>query len=126
MAISNYLRDSLLQASVGNVAYTTPTTVYLALSTVLVTGNTAPTEITGNNYSRQSVVFGTPAAGTIANTGNVTFAATGNAWPTVVSAAVMDAATGGNVLYYNPIAPRTLAAGQSIVFEAGRVQVILE
>lgn len=125
MPISNYLRDRLLDASLGNVAYSTPTTVYMALSTADLTGNTAPTEPTGNNYSRQSVVFGTAAGGSITATGNVSFSATGSDWPAVKSVAIMDASSSGNVLYYDNIAPRIVKAGQTLVFESGRVIVNL-
>lgn len=125
MSMSLYLQNKLLDATVGNVAYTTPTTVYLALSSVDITGNTSPTEPTGNNYSRQSVSFSAAANGVITNSSTATFSATGNAWPTVTAIAVMDASTGGNVLYYDNIPPRTVTAGQSLIFVSGRVTISL-
>lgn len=127
MAMSQYLANKLLDHTVGNVAYTAPATVYMALSTAAITSTGSPTEPVGNGYSRSSVAFATAAANAvIENSAAVTFTATGSNWTPVVSAAIMDASTGGNVLYYNAIPPRTVLAGTSLEFAIDRIRLEIE
>lgn len=125
MAMSNFLRNRLLDAAVNNTGYTGPATVYAALSTVDLTVSTTPTEPVGNNYSRQSVAFSAAADGETESTGNVTFTATGNTWPTVRSVALMDDDTGGNVLVFFNIPPRVVEPDDSLQIPAGDIQVAL-
>jgi hypothetical protein len=125
MAMSNFLQNRLLDAALNNTAYTGPANVYVALSTVDLTGNTAPTELVGNGYSRGTVEFSTAANGAVASSNTVSFTATGNTWPTVRSVALMDADTGGNVLVFFNIPPRVVEPDDSLQIPAGDIQVAL-
>ena len=122
MSTSQYLENKLLNATLNNTTYTSPATVYLALYSTTGNATTAGTELTGNGYSRQSVAFSTSTTGTTTNTGNVTFNATGNSW-TAYSSAIVDASSGGNVLYFYNIVPRLVAAGSTLVYPTGSITI---
>jgi hypothetical protein len=124
MPMSDYLENKMLLATVGNTSYTTPATVYTALSTAAITGNSTPTEPTGNGYSRVAPAF-TVTNSTAVNTGNVSYTPTGNAWGFIRSVAVMDASSGGNVLYYGTIAPRNTEVGVEVAFLAGKITLVI-
>ena len=122
MSTSQYLENKLLNATLNATTYTSPTTVYLALYSTTGNATTAGTELTGNGYSRQTVAFSTATVGSVTNTGNVTFSATGNSW-TALSSAVVDASSSGNVLYFVNIVPRTVAAGATLVYPVGSIAI---
>lgn len=124
MSKSNYLETALLNHVLRNTAYTSPTTVYLALYTVAPTETGGGTEVTGGGYARQSVTFSAPAPDSCSNTTDVTFPiATGN-WGTVVAFGVFDAASGGNMLYYNTLtAPRDIFTSDQLRFPSGQLIV---
>lgn len=124
MPMSTYLENKMLLATVGNTSYTTPATVYAALSTATMTGNSSPTEPTGNGYSRVSTAFS--ITNNIAtNTGNVTFTPSGNAWGFVRAVAIMDSSSGGNVLYYGSIVPKNTEVGVPISFLTGKITLTI-
>jgi len=126
MPMSYYLENKLLDATLKNTSYTSPTTVYLALFSTLCSQSAAGTELSGNGYSRQSITFGTSASGgTITNTANVAFTASGGNWSQAVSSAIMDASTGGNVLYYFNGSPKTVLNGQTLTYESGKITVAI-
>ena len=125
MAMTTLLQNQLLNATLGNVSYTTPPVVYVGLSTIAVTAAGNITEPVGNGYSRQSVVVSTASGGSVENTATVTFTCTGNAWPTVLSAVITDAASGGNVMYFSEIPPRLVEPGNSLIFETGDVRIAI-
>lgn len=123
MAFSNYLERKLLDHAFRNVAYTQPTTVYVALFTTVPAGDgTGGTEVSGGSYARQAIAFtaasgGAPAS--IPNTSLIQFpTATGN-WGTIVGAGIYDASTGGNLLEMGPLtASKTVGTGDSFAFPA--------
>lgn len=125
MAITNYLRNKMLEATLANVAYTTPTTVYMSLHSTHSNVTTAGTELSGNNYSRQSITFGTATNGKIASTANVSFSASGGDWNTAVSSGIYDASSGGNMLYFSAIVPKTLPNGETLTVVAGDIVILL-
>ena len=121
MPISNYLGNAVINASLRNTAYTSPATVYCALYSTAPTASTSGTELSGNGYSRQSVTFSAPSAATTASTGNVTFTATGN-WLPIVATAIVDASSGGNILWYTNLASsQVVNSGGSIVLTTGSI-----
>ena len=56
-AITNYLANKLRDHTLANTAYTSPTTVYLALFTTPTTSAGGGTEVTGGTYARQVITF---------------------------------------------------------------------
>jgi len=126
MPMSQYLENKMLDATLRNTSYTSPSTVYLALFSTVCSPTAAGTELSGNGYSRQAVTFGTGAsAGVIQNTANTSFTASGGNWSTAVSSAIMDASTGGNVLYYFNGSPKTVNNGQTITYESGKITITI-
>jgi len=121
MPISNYLGNAIINASLRNTAYTSPANVWCALYTTAPTASTSGTELKGTGYSRQAVTFSAPSAATTASTGNVTFTATAN-WSPVVATAIVDASTGGNILWYTNLASsQVVNSGGSIVLTTGSI-----
>lgn len=126
MPMSQYLENKILDATLRNTSYTSPATVYLALFSTTCSPTAAGTELSGNGYSRQSVTFGTAASGgTISNTANVAFTASGGNWTQSISSAIMDASTGGNVLYYFNGSPKTVSNGQTLTYESGSIDITI-
>ena len=121
MPMSNYLANAIVNATVRNTTYSSPANVWVALYSVAPTGNTSGTELSGNNYSRQNVTFNAPTAGTTTSNVAVTFSATGNNWPAVVATAITDASTGGNILWYSPIATQVVLASGNITLTGGNI-----
>ena len=110
-AMSNYLEEALAKHVLRNVAYTSPTTVYLALfkSPVVdadLEAGTLTNEVSGGAYARQAIVFNDPTnpGGVSTNNGLVTFPTATLAWGTVTHFAIMDSSGAGvNVLIYGAL-----------------------
>ncbi|GBG09517.1 hypothetical protein PAT3040_04167 [Paenibacillus agaridevorans] len=130
-AMSNYLEAALLNAVFRNTAYTSPSTVYLALYTSDPTEADTGTEVTGGAYVRQSVAFSAPTQvsnkATISNSADVTFPVATAAWGTVTHIGLRSAVTGGNLLYYGPVSnARSILANDQLKFLAGELVLDLD
>lgn len=114
MNISNFLATSLLNQVFRNTAYTRPAAVYVALYTSDPTAADTGTEVSGGSYARTAATFGAPAIiggkETIKNSADVTFPVAAEDWGAITHIGIRDALTGGNLLYYGP-----LAASRSIL-----------
>lgn len=124
-AISDYLENALLNHVFGGTTYTQPTTRYLALFTSATTDAGGGTEATGGSYARQAITFGAASAGTVSNTGTLTY----NNMPagTFTHCAVMDAVSGGNMLYHGPLSSsRTASSGDTITVGTGAITCSLD
>jgi hypothetical protein len=125
MSASNYLENALLNATLANVSYTTPATVYTALYSVAPTDSTSGTELSGSGYARVSTAFSV-SSGVATNTGNVTFGPASADWVTAVAWSIADASTSGNILYYGPLSTaQTVLNGNSLTFGIGNVSVTM-
>ena len=125
MSASNYLENALLNATLANVSYTTPATVYTALYSVTPTDSTSGTELSGSGYARVSTAFSV-SSGVATNTGNVTFGPASADWVTAVAWSIADAASAGNILYYGPLSTaQTVLNGNSLTFGIGNVSVTM-
>jgi len=121
-AISTYLANKLLDHTLRNVAYTPPSTVYLALYTSAPGAGDTGTEVSGGGYARQAVTFNPASGGQVVNSADVVFPAATASWGTITHIGVRDAATGGNLLYYAALSTvKTIAAGDQIKFPAGQL-----
>ncbi len=122
---SDFLKAEILDHILRNLAYTSPTTVYVALSTAVINDDFAGlTEPSGNAYARVAVVFDAPAAG-ICDNQLVTFPqATPSGWGTITHFAIMDAITAGNGLYHDALtASKVVNALDTPRFQAGVLTV---
>jgi hypothetical protein len=99
--MSDYLAGKMLSHILTNTAFTAPAGIYATLTTTIPTAAGTATEVTGGGYTRQAVTFSTPTSGAVTS-------ATGPSWAPVSTAAgqvivgvqLMDAAVGGNLLFY--------------------------
>lgn len=128
-AMSDYLENKLIDMLRGQ-AFSWPATVHVALFTGTPTDSTGGTEVTGGSYARVAVTSslanwaGTQSAGsTTASTGNtgttsnnnaITFPAPTANWGSISGFALMDAASGGNMLIYGALnTPKTVNSGDA-------------
>ena len=125
-AMTDYLANVLRDHTLRNMAYTSPTTVYLALFTTATTEAGGGTEMTGGSYARQAITFD---AGAIAGQADqaAVVAFTDCPAATVVAAAVMDALTVGNMLYHGRLpSQRTLVGGETFTLIAGDLKILID
>jgi len=128
---SNYLEEALLNHILNNVAYTSPTTVYVGLVDDTATeadleSGDLTNEITGYTGDRKAVSFTSPTQvsgkATVENDVEITFEdmpAT-----TIAFAIVTDSATAGNILYHSaPTQIKTANAGDTYKIEVGDLTV---
>jgi hypothetical protein len=135
-ASSDYLEDKLLDHVLRNTAYTSPTTVYVALfnsddstgaTSELLEAGTLTTECTGGAYTRQTATFDAISNGSTSNSGNLTWttASDGN-WGTITHVAVMDASSAGNVLFYGALdTAREILQDDTFQITAGSLTITL-
>lgn len=124
-AMSNYLEEALLNATLRNVSYTSPTTVYLALFINDPTDANTGTEVTGGSYARQTVPFVAPSSGACINSADVEF----NNMPavTVTHVGIYDALAGGNLLYHGQLAAfRAVQANDDFLIRASDLTIALD
>src|SRR3990172_7798517 len=121
-SLSNYLEDELLDHVFGKGSFTPPT-IYVALSTAtLLDGGSGLAEPSGNGYARvQTTGADWNAASDVAidNANTITFnEATGN-WGTITHFALMDAASGGNLLVHGALSiSKSISSGDTVKFAA--------
>lgn len=121
---SNFLENAIFNHVLRNTAYTSPTTVYLALFTDDPTDADTGTEVSGGSYARQTIAFDSPTNGVGANTATVTFPTPTASWGTVTHVGIYDASTGGNLLVHAALAQEKVAGiGDTVRFNAGDLTV---
>lgn len=124
--MSNYLENALINATLRNTGYTSPTTVYLSLYTTDPTDADTGTEVSGNAYARQAITFGAPSNGVTTNTAAIEFPQATGSWGTVAYIGIRDASTAGNLLYHTPLdASKTIATGDVFRVAIGSLSVTL-
>lgn len=130
MSASNYLEDAIMNVLRGVTFPAVPANFYISLHTADPGEAGAGAEVSGNNYSRVAV---SPAAGSwddpagtgaTENTTAITFPTPSGAWGTVTHFAIWDAASGGNMWIYGPLAAsRAPQSGDTVRFVAGALDV---
>lgn len=132
MAMTRYLRKKLGDHSLGKAAYTMPNPVYMALFTADPTDvGILTNEVVGSPYARiaSTVLFGgfDLTTGIGVNASNIDFGIPAANWGTVSHAAIIDALTVGNMLYFEALpTPRiVVTGGRRVLFSAGQVQIRL-
>lgn len=126
---TDYLENKILDHILKNTAYTSPTTVYIALFTAApsdayTSGSPDGTEVSGNAYARQSVAFASASSGATSNSADITFPTPTGSWGTVTHFGIFDASTAGNLLYWNSLtASQAIASGNIVKFLTGDIDV---
>ena len=124
--MSNYLENALINATLRNTSYISPTTVYVALYTSDPTDSDTGTEVSGTSYARQAVTFGSPSNGVSTNSAAVEFPQAGGSWGTVTHIGIRDASTSGNLLYHTALdASKAIATGDVFRIASGSLSVTL-
>ena len=101
--MSNFLENALINATLRNTSYTSPTTTYLALYTTDPTDADTGTEVSGGSYARQAITFASPSNGVTSNSAAIEFPTATGSWGTITHIGIRDAVTSGNLLYHTPL-----------------------
>lgn len=126
MSASDFLENKVLATALTGGAYTGAATVYAALYSVGPTEGGTTTELSGSGYSRKAVTFS--VTGNVAtNTADITFGPASANWSTAVGWAIVDASTGGNILFQDTLPSSvTVNSGKSLVFKTGKINISME
>jgi len=126
-AISNYLENALINATLRNTAYTSPSVVYAGLFTSDPTDAGSGTEVSGGSYARKAITFAAPSNGVTTNSAAACeFDQATGSWGTITHFGIFDALSGGNLLYHGALtASKTIASGDVFKFPTSSVTVTL-
>jgi hypothetical protein len=121
-AWSNYAETLIETFMLTAGTATRPTTWYVSLHTADPGESGLGAEVSGGSYARVAVTFNAPSAGATANSGVVTFPTATASWGTVVSTAIWDSLTGGNMLKYGALTTSVaIGTGTTYTFAAGNI-----
>ena len=126
-AISNYLENALINATLRNTTYTSPTTVYAGLFTSDPTDAGSGTEVSGGSYARKAITFAAPSNGVTTNSAAACeFDQATGSWGTITHFGIFDALTSGNLLYHGALTTsKTISSGDVFKFATSSVTVTL-
>lgn len=125
-ALSNYLENALLNATLGGVSYTSPSSVYLGLFLTDPTDAGSGTEVSGGSYMRSQITFGTASGGQISNVAAINFEVATTDWGTIGWVGIFDAASGGNLLFHAPLnTPAVINTGNLLTMPVGSIVATL-
>ena len=124
--------SKILDRTFGLTTYTPPATWYVGLSTTTPNiDGTGATEPTGNNYSRVGVPNDTSNFSNAANASKTnllswTFPASTGSWGTITYVGLWDAATIGNLWFFDILTPsRAVASSTTVLFSASAVTITM-
>ena len=136
-AASNYLEKKVLDHVLRVAAFTQPAALYVGLFKSTVDGSTTlanleagtiSDEVNGGAYARKAISFAaaSTSSGQSATDATVTFdEATAN-WGTITHVAILDASTGGNVLFYGAVTtPKVIESGDTFQITTGSLTITL-
>ncbi len=128
-ALSNYAENKILDHLFKNTSYTSPE-AYIGYFTDTITDASVPTEVSGNGYARVRIdnKMGSASSGSISNTSAITFpAASGGAHGTVVSIAIFDASSSGNMIAYGSLSSsKTISDGDQLNIAIGNLTISID
>jgi hypothetical protein len=126
-AISDFLENALINATLRNTTYTSPTDVYVGLFTTDPTDDGSGTEVSGGSYARTVATFAAPSDGSSSTNADVQFPQATGVWGTVTHFGIFDASTAGNLLYHGVLtASKTIETGDVFKIASGNLTVTLE
>lgn len=125
-AMSNYLENAIVNATLRNTSYTSPAAVYVALFTTDPTDAGSGTEVSGGSYARQAATFGAPSNGASTTSADISFPQATGSWGTVTHFGVYDASSTGNLLYHGALtASKTIETGDIFKIASGSLTITL-
>ena len=117
-----YLDNNILNLALRGIPFTPPSSLYIALYTVIPGVGGGGTEVSGSAYARQLATFGAPVNGQTSTTADVLFPVASGTWGTIVAFAFLDASSGGNMLYFGNLStPRLVLTSDQVRFPAGQL-----
>lgn len=131
MPKTNYLENGLLNKMFRQTAFTVPDG-YIGLLTVITDGEAGTvTEATYTGYARVAMTssnFGTASTtGAITNTAIISFGTNSSTSQTAVGIGVWDAASAGNLIYYQALSPSVpIGNGETARFPIGNLTITEE
>jgi hypothetical protein len=127
MSASDYLELKLLDHTLGNTAFTQPSSLYVALYTVAPTDAGGGTEVSGSGYARTLVTFGAASSGSAASNSVAQFPVSTAGWGTVTHYGIFDAATSGNLLVWEALSSsKVVLIDESLSFAIGNLTVTVD
>lgn len=132
MSASDYLEDKIQQHVFNLATFTPAASLYIALYTAAPNDAGGGTEVSGNAYARVQVTNDTTtwdiSGATITNAIPITFAAPSpSTWGTVTHVGLLDAASSGNLYFWDPlVSAKTTAVGVALTFAAGDLSITLD
>jgi len=141
-AFSDYAENKLVDLLLRQQTLTPPASVFVGLGVSACSDSSVGTEVTGGNYARVEVASGltawagtqgagttTASTGTGGQTSNnaaITFPTPSASWGTITHLFLIDASTGGNMLFCMPLtASKTINSGDTISFAPGALTLTL-
>jgi hypothetical protein len=122
---THFLENAVINHFLRNSTQSSPTAVYVALYTVAPTKSSGGTEVTGTDYARVEGTFSAPSNGATSNSGPISFATAGTGgWGEVVACGILNAETGGDLMYFGTLsAQKTIDEGDTVTFATAALQV---
>jgi hypothetical protein len=137
-AATTYLEHAVLDFIFKNnsESFASPgDSIYIGLATAVTDAEAGTvTEATFTNYARQQVTAanwtlasGATDAQTVTNAANIEYPASGGTTETITHAFVVDAASGGNIMFVGALdASKTIASGDIFRINAGNLTIELK
>lgn len=141
-ALTDYTENNIIDWLLRGQTFTPPANTYAALFTAACNDAGGGTEVTGGNYSRQTIASsmanwaGTQSAGSTtasSGTGGQTSNNTAISWGTVTWSGtvthlgLMTASSGGNMIVCTALSsPQTVASGNTVQFAPGSLTITLQ
>lgn len=131
-AASDYLENEVLDHVLGEGArnFTSPATLYVGLYTssagLETNSPSAEVSTSATGYARQTLDFNAASGGSATNNGIIQFPTATANWGTVTHMAILDASSGGNVLFYGALnATKTVQSGDVFQFSDENITISL-
>jgi hypothetical protein len=129
-SFSDYLENELLDHLFGKGSYPPPT-IYVALSTANpLDDGSGLAEPSGNNYARVQTAatdWNAASSGFIDNAAVIEFNEATGSWGNITHFALMDAASGGNLLVHGALSTsKSIGTGDTAEFAAGDLDISLD
>ena len=130
-SLTDYTEQKLNDWLTGKADMPATTTRYLALFTAAPSDAGGGTEVSGGSYARVAITDDMETAsgtdGTVTNTGDILLPTATGPWGTVTHFAVMDAASGGNMIEWDALDSGVgIASGQTFRFASGALEQVVD
>lgn len=122
---SNYLENKLLDHALGTTTYAKPAAVYLALYTTSPSDSSSGVEVTGGSYVRKVAAFSAASSGSSSNSSTIDFTSMPEC--TITAIGILDALSGGNLLFWSTLpTSSSVASGDTVRIASGTLAISLD